>query len=617
MRHLYGCPVNYLDEILGDFGHALDVDLLDASAVDTTINFVNAMADDLPPQVFKGPMFQEEYNFSKVPVLPEAYRKRHKPINPEIEYLRLKNSYPKFLPALKFEDVWQSLCEFEDERMSQSDVRPPSADKGDDDEEFMAKKAEVNKIMNKLEQRFVPLSEIHELPPAQSYSQAQVSSAVRPVNEFEVQKHMKHLRQYGFVAPGAVTLCTPGPSGYKYGIIDGQHRVAALQRLMAVEESSPTTSNPGNALKSCLRDGCEGYVVPALVLEDPSPDVVIAVGIIQNGLYKHGDSTSAYAWLNLVIMENKWATFPGSRLHNVFMWSSMRGPITSDKEECLGNIKKLQVMSGNDMKMSQFESIYRTACRMWFLSLDKPLASQLFDPFQKKRDLAFEGWGKCFEVLQNYFQFFSHCCLWSNEEVHKMLVKMLQVFLLVPNGFQPEPLDPEKLSTTASQKYILLKERGWSFVYMLSTRKAAFPTTLRDAYEVNAQHLVGYLNTNDVNTIKIANDERFIRAQKAKNKNEAEKIKRLREQIAKAEALEAKKRKDDEEKERQRKIDEEAHALQALEEENRLRQESEAQREKKRKRDAILSKEARQELGDDQPRKFRRLRRARSKGMKV
>ncbi|ETV82028.1 hypothetical protein H257_05554 [Aphanomyces astaci] len=278
----------------------------------------------------------------------------------------------------------------------------------------------------------------------------------------------------------------------------------------------------------------------------------------------------------------------------------MRGPITSDKEECLGNIKKLQVMSGNDMKMSQFESIYRTACRMWFLSLDKPLASQLFDPFQKKRDLAFEGWGKCFEVLQNYFQFFSHCCLWSNEEVHKMLVKMLQVFLLVPNGFQPEPLDPEKLSTTASQ----------------NTRKAAFPTTLRDAYEVNAQHLVGYLNTNDVNTIKIANDERFIRAQKAKNKNEAEKIKRLREQIAKAEALEAKKRKDDEEKERQRKIDEEAHALQALDEENRLRQESEAQREKKRKRDAILSKEARQELGDDQPRKFRRLRRARSKGKK-
>ncbi|RLO09268.1 hypothetical protein DYB28_012955, partial [Aphanomyces astaci] len=192
-----------LDEILGDFGHALDVDLLDASAVDTTMNFVNAMADDLPPQVFKGPMFQEEYNFSKVPVLSETYRRRHKPINPEIEYLRLKNSYPKFLPALKFEDVWQSLCEFEDERMSQSDVRPPSADKSDDDEEFMAKKAEVNKIMNKLEQRFVPLSEIHELPPAQSYSQAQASSAVRPVKEFEVQKHMKHLRQYGFVAPGA------------------------------------------------------------------------------------------------------------------------------------------------------------------------------------------------------------------------------------------------------------------------------------------------------------------------------------------------------------------------------------------------------------------------------
>ncbi|RQM27036.1 hypothetical protein B5M09_005973 [Aphanomyces astaci] len=317
----------------------------------------------------------------------------------EVEALsaELSAKYAKFQPKLRFRDVYASLDAFEVKMRANVQEVDRVEETKEMDDSFMDKRRAVWQRLNSLPKVYVAVDEICELPAAEKYVGLDGLYSVRPVRDDEVKHHMQEMKTSGFLGVSQVVLCTPGPNGFKYGIIDGQHRIVGIQRMYAEASKSKDVAKGcyGAALESLSRPDSDVPHVPAVVLENLTPEDGILFGLVLNGMYKHGDSNSAFHWMNLCIKFNDWSLFPGSKMFNIFMWGTKSGTQLQDAKSCLESIVRFGIDTKSLFEGKKlFQECFRSAARLYFMSLHLDLECELYDPHKKKDTLqGFRGFG--------------------------------------------------------------------------------------------------------------------------------------------------------------------------------------------------------------------------------
>ncbi|RLO04336.1 hypothetical protein DYB28_008032 [Aphanomyces astaci] len=247
--------------------------------------------------------------------------------------------------------------------------------------------------VQKLASQRIPLSEISAFPAVRSLTNVDNFECIRPLRADQVALHSDNLVKNGYLIHMKVVLCTPGPSGFKYGIIDGQHRIQALKDLVK-DPSRPR----GSALSSLSESGVPE--IPAYVLEDATPQDVVELSLHYNAMYRHGTSGTPYYWMNMCVKSFDWSGFQSTRLYNSIRWGSSFGVQESPAESCLAKLREFNVdTSPMESTGEKFKKTFRMAARLKFLGLDQDLEGKLTDPFNKKDTANFKTWQHCLEVL--------------------------------------------------------------------------------------------------------------------------------------------------------------------------------------------------------------------------
>ncbi|KAF0682334.1 Aste57867_25517 [Aphanomyces stellatus] len=77
----------------------------------------------------------------------------------------------------------------------------------------------------------VDATEIGIFDAASSFIDLEGIASYRGVSEDGIEKHMLGFKEFGYDPSERLLICNPGPSGFNFGVMDGQHRCMALKSL--------------------------------------------------------------------------------------------------------------------------------------------------------------------------------------------------------------------------------------------------------------------------------------------------------------------------------------------------------------------------------------------------
>ncbi|KAH9124769.1 hypothetical protein LEN26_009662, partial [Aphanomyces euteiches] len=259
--------------------------------------------------------------------------------------------------------------------------------------------------------------------------------AVRPVREDEVVRHRLGLAQYGYSLAHKVLLCTPGPGSYEYGIVDGQHRIAALKQLY----EDPTLYR-GAAFDNLITPEDNDIPhLPAYILENADWSDVLKVGYGQNNkMHRHGNGVGALCAIDIISKFVDWTQYKDNGLYS-YVESGRKSNFTpSLVHEVFVRMQSspLKALLSNMTDSAIKKNLYVVA-RAFRFGLLMRLLYEIEDPFNSKESWAFQRWQQNFETLNNYYWFFKRTCTpkWTMPDIQVALRLLLEGTLLVLGGW--------------------------------------------------------------------------------------------------------------------------------------------------------------------------------------
>ncbi|RHZ31437.1 hypothetical protein DYB37_003975 [Aphanomyces astaci] len=356
----------------------------------------------------------------------------------------------------------------------------------------------------------IPISKIGFFKAADTFLGLGDVRSIRTIRKDQVRNHMYCLVRKGYIIPHHVVLCSPGPPGFDFGVLDGQHRISALQTLAndrtlprGVAFDNLVIDDQGNPFDSELTPH-----VPAVIVKAPTPDLATKIAFAFNDLYRHGNSKRAFHWINMICKFTSWSGYADSSLYSLLETNGKYGHQNITVKKSIDDMAAAGIDVTDIQKLSDatLKRTFRAAVRLHHFKLITPLSDELEDPYLKKETLVFVKWANIMEVVQNYYWFFRRCCGWSGENTNRALTKMMQVFLYCENGFHHEGLDSAKLRDTHVKKWISFKESQYQCVFALGSSKV-LPLALQKKYREELRTAAANKDRSEVEDMFGSSDE--------------------------------------------------------------------------------------------------------------
>ncbi|KAF0699902.1 Aste57867_9561 [Aphanomyces stellatus] len=279
-------------------------------------------------------------------------------------------------------------------------------------------------------------------------------ASYRGVSEDGIEKHMLGFKEYGYDPSERLLICTPGPSGFNFGVMDEQHRCMALKRLFdECQRNDDGTLNLGGevnpyrrALSPLLVDG-RRLMVPCIIKENLSAQEYIELANMYNNMPHQGSADSAYAWKELCKKYFDWTKYDETnRFRKIVETGSKKagklskGSTDSLTNQCLEHVRKLHVSEHFlTLGKTTAENLVQATVRLHHLGVFDYLPSTIRDPGMKKDKMLVNHWKQFSTFINNFYWYFSRGVTWngtrwSAQDVSKSLNLLTQAFLLHQYG---------------------------------------------------------------------------------------------------------------------------------------------------------------------------------------
>ncbi|CAK4572305.1 unnamed protein product [Aphanomyces euteiches] len=319
--------------------------------------------------------------------------------------------------------------------------------------------------------RRVPITEIGAYDAVEKFYSLQSVESVRPVNPDEVREH---LCRFGYSPAQRVVLCTPGPQSFKYGIIDGQHRIAALKQLLN-DSSLPR----GVAFDNLVQDGDDGVLhIPAVIFENANPYEVLQFGYAQsNILYHFKNGQGPFRLIETLSKFVDWNEYKTNMMYSLIETGKVSTTSSSLAQGVHARLQMSTMSNGlPELSLDTIKNYIYVIARAYHFDLLIPLLYEIRDPYQKKEKWTYNAWMGLFENINNYHWFLrrQRHPKWSPVQIKTFLRLLLEGTMFTKKGMWPDKkLDPQ--GELWRLKYCALRDKASDYIFKVAKKQEIHP----------------------------------------------------------------------------------------------------------------------------------------------